>query len=168
MNLFSSFRGKDSRPSCRPWSRFSRLLACLLTAVLATGMFGQNTGAPGQARKSDPAAVARDLATYRAAVDRDKDLAKNNNAVAAEQALTALNRTAPDTAAWHFETAQRLVQTVDQLARDAQPASKTGPLLTSALQHLTQADRPGTPATPRANARMLAGFIYERFLADTR
>ena len=126
---------------------------------------GQTVTPPGQAKKVDPAVQARDLALYRAGVDNAKTLAKGNNVAGAEQALTALNKTKPNTAAWHIETAQRLMNTAEQLAREAKPAAIPA-LAASALQHLTQADSLAKDARTRASAKSLAGYIQERYLGN--
>jgi hypothetical protein len=106
-----------------------------------------------------------DLSTHRDALDKAKNFAKANNVVAAEQALAALNTAKLNTDDWHIETAQRLLQAADQLARDAQPAT-VATLANRALLNLTQADAKGRSVDARAAAKTLAGFIYERYLGD--
>ena len=111
--------------------------------------------------------VALDVATVRAKMSEAKNLAKANNVAGAEQVLLTLNRAKPNTAGWHMETAQRLMGTAEQLAREARPAS-IAPLTASALSHLAQADTLTTDARIRAAAKTLAGFIHERYLADRK
>jgi len=141
---------------------------------------GQAT-APGQAKKTDPAPVTPvapatpgkgdpgptvpDLASVRGNVDDAKNLAKGSNVVAAEKSLTAINLAPANTAAWHIETAQRLIQTAEQLAREGQTGSVPA-LTASALAHLDQADPLAKDAPTRATAKTLAGFIHERYRAD--
>jgi len=125
---------------------------------------GQSATAPGQAKKDDGTA-GPDLTTSRTTVDNAKNLAKGNDATGAEQALTTLNLAKPNTAEWHMETAQRLMLTAEQLAREGQPASATA-LVNSALSHLTQADPLAKDAPTRAAAKTFAGFIQERYLAN--
>lgn len=147
--------------------------ALLLTAAftLANASFAQNTNAPGQVNKTDPAVVtpavpaAQDISVIRGNVEDAKNLAKGNSVAAAEQKLMALNHAKPNTAAWHMETAQRLMQTAEQLAREAHTASLPA-LAASALSHLDQAVQRAKDARTQAAAKTLAGFIHERYLAD--
>jgi len=138
------------------------LLVCVF-ALAASGR-AQSVQPPGQAAKTDSTSVAN-LTDNRKSMDDAKTLAQGNNLAAAEQTLTALNRTKPNTAAWHMETAQRLMQTAEQLAREAHPANVAA-LVASALSHLDQADALTKDARVRAAAKTLAGFIHERYRAD--
>jgi hypothetical protein len=117
---------------------------------------------PGQVKKADPVAHARELETARTGMSRAQDLAHGNSVVATEQALVALNRTKPNSAAWHMETAQRIIQIVEQLSRSGKLASLPA-LADSALKHLTQAETLAKDARIKAAAQELAGFVHERF-----
>lgn len=134
--------------------RFARLSA--LHIALASAIWSQTVVPP-----------ALDATTIRLKTDEARTLARASNAAGAETVLITLNRAKPNTAWWHLETAQRLLGTAEQLAREAKPASISA-LLASALSHLAQADTPGTDARLRAAAKTLAGFIHERYLADRK
>ncbi len=144
------------------------LAAMLFGAILAGGAAtarAQSATAPGQLKKADPVVTARELANYRSAVASAHDLALADKIGPAELALTAANHSKPNTAQWHIETAQRLIQLADQMARENRPAVVSG-LIASALQHLTTADSLTTNPTVKANAKTLTGFIQERYLGD--
>lgn len=160
---------QNSNCSHQVWAFSDTLLRLIAFAVAlcacGTTIFAQAITPPGQAKKADPAKQAQELATHRAGVANANALAKANNVVAAEQALTALNKAKPNTAAWHIETAQRLMLIADQLAREARPAAISA-LAAGALQHLTRAEALAKSGRTRADAKSLAGFIQERYLAN--
>lgn len=121
------------------------------------------------AQSSNAATTAADrarLATHRSTMDTAAAHAKGNNLANAEAAVVQLNRGKPNTAGWHIESAQRLLQIADRLAREGQPTNTTR-LANSALQHLAKAE--GLPMDPRtrASAKTLKGFIHERYLGES-
>jgi hypothetical protein len=148
--------------SLNPLTISRRLLwsGLLLTA---SPLCAQPAEAPGQAKKQ---AEEQAQAAYHAAVENAKTQAKGQDLAGAEETLGALNQAKANTAAWHLETAQRLVQLAEQLARDAAPQNVAA-LVRSALQHLKKAEQKATNPTERLNAKLLAGFIHERFLGDS-
>jgi hypothetical protein len=145
-----------------------RLLASLLLSLTATAEGFAQALAPVPATpvaKVDPAQTARDLEIYRAGVGSALAHAKSGNLVAAEAALTALNKAKPNTAAWHIETSQRLTQTAEQLARSGKPTNVSA-LANSALKHLVDAEALTTDVRKKATMKSLAGFIHERYLGN--
>lgn len=147
-----------------PMKKFPLLFigALLLSALPG---FGQAVPPPAPVGKTEEKVDYADIANVRAAVDQAKLLAASNNAADAEELLSKLNEALPDTAEWKMETAQRLMQTAEQLARDGQP-DKVGALAARALQQLTGAEAIALDPEIRASAKALAGFIYERYLAN--
>lgn len=142
-------------------------LLLFLGALLVSAVpgFGQAATPPGPVGKPEEKVDYADIANIRAAVNQAKFLAASNNAADAEELLAKLNAALPDTAEWKMETAQRLMQTAEQLARDGQP-EKVGALAARALQQLTGAEAIALDAETRVSAKALAGFIYERYLAN--
>ena len=132
-----------------------RLLHASVFVVLVTASVAPNTNA----------ADAVNLATVRAAVEKARNLAIEGKLTDAEQALVALNRASSNTDDWYMETALRLMQTAEQLARAGKPANVAA-LANRALQILAQADATAKNAGARAAAKTLAGSIYERYLAN--
>ena len=113
--------------------------------------------------------------TERDAIGEAKALAAARNPLAAEQALTRLNRAPAGSARWHTETTQRLLAVAEQLAREGKPAGVSA-LVASALGHLDSTEALSKSAVTkeaqvkeakaRANAKYTAGFIHERFTGN--
>lgn len=149
-----------------PSAPVRRRLPCgALLLLLASSAWAQPAIPPGPAKKDEAAEAAQ--AAYRNALGNAKALAKANHLAAAEQALAQLNLALANTAEWHLETAQRLVQLAEQVARDGAPAN-VAPLVRQALQQLALAEQRATTPGATLNAKLLAGFIHERFLADAK
>lgn len=88
-----------------------------------------------------------------------------NDAATAEQLLVRVNRAPVGTAAWHVETAQRLMQMAYDVPR--QGRTTIGPEITArALRHLADAEPIARDAQERASVFALAGLIQERFVGD--
>jgi hypothetical protein len=153
--------------SCFSW-RFLRLpqLTAISAILLATTTHAQNTNAPGQVKKTDPAQTAAAQAAVSNGMTEAKALAKSKNINALEAKLGAINHAKPNTAAWHIELSHRLIQIADQLARE-NDTSQIAAIANLAVQHLTQADTLTTDIRTRSAAKTLIGFIQERYLADT-
>lgn len=142
----------------------SPLFSLAAWAILTSTGWAQPATPPADV-KPTPAEPVVEPAAVRAIVAQAKLFAQGSDATAAEEALTMLNVAKPETAEWHLETAQRLMQTAEQLARDGEPQN-VAVLAARALQHLALADTRAKNAATRADAKTLAGFIYERYLAD--
>jgi len=125
----------------------------------------QNATAPGQAKKVDPIATERAAVNNAIALATTTDLTKTPNLNAVENALTAVNQSKQNSAAWQLETAQRLLHVAEQIARAGKPANVSA-LANRALQDIAVADSPSQDATTRASAKTLTAWIYERYLAD--
>lgn len=145
------------------WLFRAPLFACWFVGG-ATLVFAQPSTPPGQSKPADSAAPVQELKDLRDGMAQAKTLAKGNNVVAAEAALTKLNRAKADTADWHIETAHRLLQTAEGLAREGRPRNVAA-LASSAVTHLNQAFTQASDATTRAAAKTLSGFVQERYLA---
>lgn len=88
---------------------------------------------------------------------------------AAEKVLTRANRNPLNSAEWHLESANALVQMAFAVSRAGRP-EKAVALAERALEHIELAIRkaarqPGQDALA-ANAEKLAGFVREKLLAD--
>jgi hypothetical protein len=136
-------------------------------AMLASvAVAASNVASGASASKPDTAAQhAKDTADFRGALSDARGFAANGSVSGAEQALTRSLHAKANTAAWHMELAQRLLQTADQIARSGKLASVPG-LANAALAHVTQADSLAPDAKGKAAAKSLAGFIYERYLGN--
>jgi hypothetical protein len=137
---------------------------CVGLAV-AGAAFGQTVTPPAPKTKADPAQQAAAAAAYRSAVGNARTLAKANNFASAEQTLTAMNRATPSTAAWHAESARRLIQLGADLARDGRKDAASA-LSTSALTHLNSAYEKATTPAAKASALAFSGYIHERYRGD--
>ena len=98
-----------------------------------------------------------------------RDLFGAGNDLAAEKALIAANRNPINSAEWHLETADALVQLAFSFSRAGQP-EKASRLATRALEHaeraVRKADRqPGQEALVSA-AQTTTALIREKLLAD--
>ncbi len=141
-------------------SRWATAQAILLT-VLASVAFAQ-TSSSGS---SEPITPAQRQEKYRVAIANARTLAVTNNVEAAEQEIVAASQRPPNSAGWHMETAQRLLQVAEAVARAAKPAG-TPALASRAVFHLTQAEQLSRDPRAKAAARSLIGFVQERYLAD--
>jgi hypothetical protein len=144
-------------------------LRCSLWIVLlicaAISASAQVPTTPGQINPVNPVKQEQDLANYRSGLNNAIALATAKNLVAAEAVLTALNKSKPNTAEWHMEAAQRLMQVAEALAREGHPANVTA-LAASAVTHLNQAQPLTKNTRTQATAKSLEGSIQERYLAD--
>lgn len=136
--------------------RFAVACATVLFASIAS------IGAAESARAQESQVTL----AHRAAMDNAKALAKGGSLAAVEQTLAGLSRAKRESANWHFDLAQRLLSTMDQLAREAQTASIPG-LATAALAHLDQAAALSGDPRVKARAKTFAGFIHERYRGDS-
>jgi hypothetical protein len=136
-----------------------------LAELTALGVLAQSTNVRKPVRLPDPAKQAQDTAAYRTGMETAKGLAAAGNVARAEETLTSLNKTTRDSAEWHIETAQRMIQLAEQLAREARPAAVPG-LATAALQHLVVAQNTAKNAKVKASAKAMTGYIQERYLAN--
>lgn len=136
-------------------SRFCRLPVYALGLGLGGGVIPFSFAAADQAashRRQQHSARADAVA-----------LAIAGNVNAAEAALKAQNHARPGTAAWHAESAQRLMSVASTVARSGQ-AESVRELALRALDHLQHVERMDARAGARTYA--MAGMIHERFLAD--
>lgn len=141
-----------------------RSQAIILAAILgaaAPRSEAQNATAPGQGKARDATAI-----DYGRTLENAKALAHAKNGAGAEAALMAMNVTRAGTGAWHLEAAQRLVQLADALVTDAHGMDPDD-AIKRALQHLNQADVPSNDLSLRVAAKLLAGFIQERFVGNS-
>ena len=145
----------------------SRLLlsTCLLALVSPISAQTANSSPVQAANAVSASHAAADNARRVLVMSNAKALAKNSQTVAAEQEVQTINRSKTGSAAWHMETAQRLLQVADQLAREGK-AAPVRALANSALTHVNQADRDARDTHTRSAAKTLAGFIHERYLAN--
>lgn len=137
-----------------------------MSAFLFCAAQAQNTNAPGQVKKTDPAQAAAAAAAVSNGMTEAKALAKTKNLTSVEAKLAAISHAKPNTAAWHIELSHRLIQVADQLARDGDTSSVVA-LANSAIQHLTQADTLTSDVRTRSAAKAQIGFIQERFLGNS-
>lgn len=138
-----------------PW--FARLLAIVL-------LCGGGVAAPAQLPPRDPAKVQAQ-AVRRQAADAARDLAARGDLAGAEQALRAVNYIQANTAAGHFETAQRLTQLAATLSRAGNAAGARAAAL-RALAVLEQADRLPRDTHLQAGIRRQIAFLQERYLGN--
>lgn len=105
------------------------------------------------------------LTAERTANANARAAARQGNVTLAEQLLSAVNRSTPNTAWWYFEIAQRLVH----LAHDL-PYQNNGTVIPAvvnrALQHLAQAESLTTVPRQRAAIKAFAGMVQEQFRGD--
>ena len=136
-----------------------------LTALIPQTGYSQAVTPPGQTRKPVTVSSTQEIAAQRSGMDLATRQAAAGNITAAEAILAGLSKAKPNSAIWHVETAQRLRQVADRLARDAKPANVSA-LANLALQHLARAEPLATDARMRAAAKAQAGLIHERYLAN--
>lgn len=147
-------------------------LVCIGILLTLTGAGrAQTVALPDGGKKGDPTVVTPgggpggNLGVERNAVDNAKTLAKGGNVAGVELAVSAINVAKKNSAEWYLETAQRLMQTAEDLAREGKGEQVTA-LANRAVQNLVQAAVVAKDAPTRAAAKTLAGFIQERYLAD--
>jgi methylmalonyl-CoA mutase cobalamin-binding subunit len=121
-----------------------------------------STTAQTPTRKTDPVARQTEV---RQLSDRAIAVARNGDIASAEQVLSSLNRSKPNTADWHLETSQRLVQMAERLQREARPAVVSS-ITARILTQLESAERLASDGRSRADALHFAGFVHERFNGD--
>lgn len=115
------------------------------------------------AQAAAPVSDPHGLAAVRGKRDEAIVSSRANNLAQAERALSDSNLSPAGTANWHMETAQKLIQLAEDLARSGRPSPG---LAQSALQNALRASQLATTPETALGARLLAGFICERFLAD--
>jgi hypothetical protein len=114
---------------------------------------------------------ASDFKTAQELMEDAKRQSKNQDASGAEQKLAALNRAKPDTAEWHVETSQRLLQLVGQLSREGSSKAQVAGVVTQSLAQLQQAEetaRRDKDLRGEARAKAAAGFVHERYRGDPK
>lgn len=139
--------------------------ACLLLPMAAASIMAQPAATPAADKQAKAIDARNDVAAIRSKREEAKDFAKANNPAEAERALTEFNLAATGTAAWHLETAQKLVQLAEDLGRSGKPALVPG-LAQSALQHAVRASQLAPTPETALGAKLMAGFVSERYLAD--
>jgi hypothetical protein len=138
----------------------------LLAAIaFVASLAAQAPNAPGQSGKNGIPA-APDAAIVVATIEDAKTAARLGNVVQAEQAVNTLNRAKPGTAAYFMASAQRLLELAEQISLEGR-TDKVAPLASRALQNLAQAETYAKTAAVQAQAKTLAGMIYERYFGDT-
>jgi hypothetical protein len=138
------------------------LVVGALSPVVASAQSPNQSESP---KKTDLVVSEKDLSDYRKGATSALAQARANNLVAAEATLATLNKSAPNSATWHMEAAKRLVQLAEQLARSNQSRNVTA-LANRALANLALAEELAREPGQRAAAKMLAGFVQERYLAN--
>ncbi|MBM3853551.1 MAG: hypothetical protein FJ399_10390 [Verrucomicrobia bacterium] len=141
------------------------LTAAMLAAFIVTGVSAQTAGTPVPVTRQDPQTRAREIAAYRDALSAGRSHARAGSIASAEDALTAVNKSARNTAAWHLETAQRLLQVASQLAREGRP-NQVNAVARRILEQLEQAEALARDGRTRAAAQSIAGFVHERYFGD--
>ena len=142
-----------------------RLGMCAITAGLAQLHAQVSAPGPGvqvlSGLQSLPAGT-----TFQSVLSNATALAKSQNITAAENALTVFNLSAPNTANWHLETTQKLMQMAGDLARQAGNAATVNAVALQSLTHLQQASAMAKDAPTQAQSKAAAALIYLRFLGD--
>lgn len=100
-----------------------------------------------------------------AATDHARELFLSGQDAAAEKRLTDRNRNPKQTAEWHLESANELVQMAFSLTRAGQP-ERAAQVARRALAHTEQAVRLARRPALAASAEETAAFIQEKLLAD--
>jgi hypothetical protein len=134
---------------------------CLFQAVT----FGQSGSPTGKDQNPGREEAAMRAGREWDAVKNARDLARSGNVAAAENLFAGVCWGKKDSAEWHLELAQRLVQTAEELAREGEP-QQVEKAVRQALGHLAQVQKKAKNAETEAAASTLAGFIHERYLAD--
>lgn len=117
-----------------------------------------------------PVALSGDRSALRVeAVIDSRSLFQQDKDVEAEKALTDANRNPRNSAEWHLETANALVQVAYSTMREGNPR-KAVQIALRALEHTEKASRKAARKTGAsalvATADQTAAFIQERLLAD--
>jgi hypothetical protein len=105
-------------------------------------------------------------ASFQQALDTAKQLAKAGNLTSAEQTLTAQSLFPANTAEWHLETSQKLMQMTVSLARDGKNDQAVNAAANLALQHSIEAVSATSDKPTQARAKASAAFIYLHYLGD--
>jgi len=134
------------------------------------GLAGNAGGGDGDAGAVARVSSSREQANSRKEAGRQARLLfLGDDDAAGEKALTSTNRNPRNSAEWHLETANELVQTAFSLSRAGKP-QKAAQLGRRALEHLDKAvrksARQANSAGLAAAAEQTAAFIQERLLAD--
>lgn len=118
---------------------------------------------------SDPVKVRLDqVRTTPELVSEAKTQVKSGDTVGAARKLALANLSQADTAAWHLETTQRLMQVAGQLSREGN-VRDTKTVVTESLRQLDQAAslaKTGKDSAGEARAHLAAGAIHDRFRGD--
>lgn len=155
---FSSSAPPSDRPVASPNAK-------ILTAPLAVSSSPNALSAQALALRTSDFKTAQEL------TEDAKRQAKNQDASGAEQKLTALNRAMPDTADWHVETSQRLLQLAGQLSLEGNSKAHVTSVVTQSLAQLQQAEekaRRDKDPQVEARAKAAAGFVHERYRGDPK
>lgn len=104
--------------------------------------------------------------TFQSVLTNAKTLAKGQNITAAENALTVFNVSKPNTASWHMETTQKLMQIAGDLAKEGGNGATVNAVAQQSLSHLQQASTLAKDAPTQAQSKAAAAFIYLRYLGD--
>lgn len=150
----------------------SQWLAVIFTGAALAPLAAQQPGSPGNpAGKGNPSTPggqivpvvpSNDLQTARA---NAKAFAKSNRLKEAEDELTRHNKMPANTAEWHYETSQKLLDLAQQLAGDRNPSAVRG-LAARSLDHLKEVSNRSIDARTRGKAKALEAVIQERMLGD--
>ena len=105
------------------------------------------------------------LAAERVANENARVAAKQGNVTLAEQLLTGVNRSQPNTSWWHVETAQRLIHLAHDMPHRA-TGSIVPAIVSRTLEHLTQAESLTPVTRQKAAIKALAGMVHENFRGD--
>jgi hypothetical protein len=158
-------RLSDMRTPSRPYAYVRCRIALLAVATsLSVGSLHAQS-LPGQAGNSATSQKSTAQSAVRIAMDDAKALAKSKNIIAVEAKLGALAHGKAHTPAWHIDIAQRLIQIAEQLSRDGSNEAAMN-AAAAALKHANSADAGAADAITHGTAKIVAGFIQERFLAD--
>jgi len=122
------------------------------------------TAAPTTAVKSPQAPDPAE--SFLQIMERAKALAKAKDLDTAELKLTALNAAPPDTAQWHLETAQKLNEMSNGLAREGHNDDTVVAVANLTLQHLNRASALARDANVHAQAEAASAIVYLRYLGD--
>lgn len=159
--------------------RLAGILA--LVPLSAWAQANQSPGNSGNAARSDLAANAAQPGNgandkkspnareqeLRKDLDDAKGLAKGNNIAAAELALTKSNSFQKNTADWHFETTQKLLQAANDLSKEGKGSvAAVRGLAVQALQRLNDAAAATKDNGLKAKAKSDSAFIHDRYMGD--
>jgi len=148
-----------------PWS-LDRLE--LRSRPVADAPAGNRNGAVGSS-SARIASTAERASQRRQALASARDLFSQDDDAGGEKALTDGNRNPRNTAEWHLESANELIQAAFSLTRAGKP-QKAAQLARRALEHTEKAARKAARQAGKesltATAESTAAFIHERLLAN--